>query len=514
MKNFFASFALVARENYKLDKTVVAYDRKNHRPGVLFPYLDNDIASYPYLDEFIQYSFEELGAKVRIASVGYSSNNQVLQEMHENIANNWGHAIEGLRFSFTPYTLGWTKAGERVDQTSRKQFMNDYSNFLHTYKPLLLTIKTGKTRMCAELRFRPMIYTTHDEIIASRVQDHHVIGINKHLLVSKHPHVEPVDCRITDIKDGISVFSEAPVPYSHFVVGEKLSIDTYQKIVLRILNKKTDGIHSLGIRDVYKFTNCDGYYYAVDPSFSEDGHFSALHIYPKTASRSISDYIDTTRFFLNTLLDYKADRGLQRRDKFPNSTIDDIQNVLAQLKRRSEDIRAYDTLLAQHIEDEILPIVSEFTAALLNADYPPSIFFDSGFTVDTGQIVNQGRALSLFRKLVTKEDEPITPHEERGYGAVSLSTIRGNVWRIVPVPFGTHNQDKSGIRGGKNKMNEKGLLQIQELEPRYLRPIREYQIEGVELEHVELSEAKSKFLYPGIVQQLVERPRLFTLQRI
>jgi hypothetical protein len=42
--------------------------------------------------------------------------------------------------------------------------------------------------------------------------------------------------------------------------------------------------------------------------------------------------------------------------------------------------------------------------------------------IDTGQIVNQGRAEHLFRGLTGTSGEPMTPREERGFGLVSLST--------------------------------------------------------------------------------------------
>ncbi|MDQ3239450.1 MAG: hypothetical protein M3P33_02915 [bacterium] len=42
----------------------IGFERRSHRPGVLFPYLDNDIASYPYLDTYIKLATAELGAQV------------------------------------------------------------------------------------------------------------------------------------------------------------------------------------------------------------------------------------------------------------------------------------------------------------------------------------------------------------------------------------------------------------------------------------------------------------------
>jgi hypothetical protein len=65
----------------------------------------------------------------------------------------------------------------------------------------------------------------------------------------------------------------------------------------------------------------------------------------------------------------------------------------------------------------------EHAEVILRAIAPE--LFSRDFTIDTGQIVNQGRARGLFRGLVSLDDEPMTPREERGYGQVSLSSARG-----------------------------------------------------------------------------------------
>lgn len=64
---------------------LVGYGRTNHRPGVIYPYLDNDIASYPFFLQYAKYLKEDLGARVRLSTVGYSRHNQQLQKMHEQI---------------------------------------------------------------------------------------------------------------------------------------------------------------------------------------------------------------------------------------------------------------------------------------------------------------------------------------------------------------------------------------------------------------------------------------------
>ena len=176
------------------------------------------------------------------------------------------------------------------------------------------------------------------------------------------------------------------------------------------------------------------------------------------------------------------------------------------LRDTAKNIRHNDRCAARHIEQEVIPLVQAYATALLAAGYPPAAFFERNFTIDTGQIVNQGRARHLFSGLVTLENEPMTPHEERGYGEVSISSQRGTVWRISPVPFFLQEESSQGIIGGKNVRKEKMMIQIQELDPRHLyprdkktgAPLREFYIEGAELEHISLSSGRKLLAYPGI----------------
>ena len=43
------------------ETSIITYDRKEHRNSVVFPYLDNDVGNYPYLDKFVKIMKEELG---------------------------------------------------------------------------------------------------------------------------------------------------------------------------------------------------------------------------------------------------------------------------------------------------------------------------------------------------------------------------------------------------------------------------------------------------------------------
>ena len=72
-------------QNYTDGDLLLAWDRKEHRVGVLFPYLNNDVGAYEYLDKYVDLCYKELGARTRISTVGYSRHNKELNEVHKKI---------------------------------------------------------------------------------------------------------------------------------------------------------------------------------------------------------------------------------------------------------------------------------------------------------------------------------------------------------------------------------------------------------------------------------------------
>ena len=60
LRNIISALKYTSR-NYTNDDLLLAWDRKEHRVGVIFPYLNNDIAAYPYLDEYLdEFKIKEL----------------------------------------------------------------------------------------------------------------------------------------------------------------------------------------------------------------------------------------------------------------------------------------------------------------------------------------------------------------------------------------------------------------------------------------------------------------------
>ncbi|MGW6569257.1 hypothetical protein [Streptomyces sp. NPDC054975] len=482
----------------------VARGRDAHRPGTVFPYLDNDIMSYPYLDDYLSLAGDRLGARVRISSVGYSSAAPDLVAMHHRIVQRHGDVLDGVRVSLTPYTLGWTdRAGE---DTTREQFTADMANLLRTYRPVLDALGHGAATAAMELRFPPLLGLF--PVSESMVDGHHVIAAGPHLVISTTAQTTAMQrARVVRLGAGNQpVFSTEGREYLH-LTGDGLNGSP--STVRAALAGTLDVLHERRTAQVWQFANADGPYWAVEPNFAETGRFTALHLYPRTKTREKSGYTDATRPFLNALLAFKAQRGIGRREPFPAATWADVSELLWGLAGRASALVAIDRAAARHIRESVLPLVETYTEALRAAGWPASAVFSREFTIDTGQIVNQGRGQGLFRGLVSVPDEPMTPREERGYGEVSLSSIRGTVWRIAPIPFASTGHLSVAVAGGKNTTAAVPSLVVEELDPRHLRntdratgkPLRRFKLTGAEVEHVTLDRGRSRRAFPGLLAE-------------
>jgi hypothetical protein len=516
LRNFIASFAHIARERSKDGSPIVGRLRP-HRPGTLFPYLDNDIASYPYLDEYISLVSSEFQATTRIATVGYSSLNPQLQAMHTRIVRDLSHALAGIRFSFTPYTAGWAHSGDRC-ATSRAQFMEDFANMLRTYRAFANSVGFSRQSACTELRFAPLVSISSEQLIDCVIEGRHVLRIGPHLCIESIPTgtLPPISKleRLDYANNGAPVFTNPARRYILITSDSRVRASTWQELIKQADEHNDSPDTSSKVIDLYRMSNCDGHYYVADPTFQPTGQFHALHIYPKTASRQVSGYTDATRFLLNGILQHKASRGISRREQFAGATEADVRSVIDSLYLIGLRLKQTDALAARHVSTEIIPLVEAYTEALRDADYPPATFFDRGFTVDTGQIVNQGRALPLFKGLATTSEEPMTPHEERGYGEVSWSVPRGHVWRIAPAPYDQDAALPLGATGAKNPQAERMAIRVEELDCRHLRPqeratgkpLRQYMLQGGDLEHMTYLETTQLLRFPGIVPSRLSNP--------
>ena len=473
-----------------------------HRPGVLFPYLDNDIGSYPHLDALCGLARDVLHVKLRISTVGYSSRSPHLAAMHHRIVADYGEVLDGVRLSVTPYTAGWRATGS--DPVSREQFTLDMAAMLATYRPLLDRLGHGASTAAAELRFAPLVETS--DLTDTILDGSHVLACGPHLLIGGDRHAGPLPVTTVTRLDerGQPVLSTPGRRYRH--LSSDAFGDRAGAVLDAVAGRLPERSRTMDVT-LHRLANADGDYYAADPGFHADGRFTALHLYPATATRRRSGYTDATRWLLNIILAHKAAHGLAPRDPFPAATSDDATAVIAALEATAAGLDAgIDRGAAAHIRGNVIPLAATYADALGQAGYPPGLLFSRDFTIDTGQIVNQGRARSLFRGLVSLDDEPMTPREERGYGQVSLSSARGSVWRIAPAPHEPGFLLPSATTGGKNTPTAGPCLIAEELDPPHLRPVkratgeplRRYVITGADLEHHTLDDARRLRAYPGL----------------
>ncbi|MBO1414421.1 hypothetical protein [Streptomyces sp. FH025] len=469
-----------------------------HRPGVLFPYLDNDIASYPHLDLYAELARDVLGVKMRMSSVGFSSQSAELTAMHQRLVADYGAVFDGIRFSLTPYATGFIG---KAPGTSRDQYTHDLAHALATYRPVLDRIGHGAATAAVELRFAPLVGIA--DLTDTHIDGHHVLACGPHLLIARQPGRDPIpETRIERLDDRHQPVLDQPgIRYLH-VVSDHLQPST--STVRDALNGVLAVPHTATTVRLHRLSNADGDYYSADPDFHPDGRFTALNLYPTSHTRKVSGYTDATRHFLGALLAHKAARGLGRRDPFPAATAADIDAVLSVLRARAQHLDDIDKAAAAHLRGQVLPMVSVHARALLTAGYPAAAFFSRDFSIDTGQIVNQGRAQQLFRGLAPTNGEPMTLREERGFGQASLSSVRGPIWRITPLPH-TSVPLPRGAAGRKNPPTDRPTVLIEEMDPCHLSPVmratgcklRRFRLTGVEIEHVPQAAARAALGFPG-----------------
>ncbi len=460
----------------------------------VYSYLDTDICSYPDFYNYVKYLSEDLGVPIQLSTVGYSRHNKQLQEMHEKIVKEFPEAIGGLNFSMTPYTYGWTKEAESTTLYSRQDFIKDMANAIRTYSPLIVTLGVGKELFSVALRFKPEIFVKNEPLDEGYLRGHHFIHSGPHLLFNTKENIGLETARVIGTEGRKSLFNTLPESYILVTSDTQLNTATWHSKVLEIITKYVsnllegnENMHIAAVK-LYKLENADGIYYAVDPTFDDDGHFRALHFYPQTNKRKVSGYNNAERPFLNTLLNFKKKRGIQRRAEFPNATWADVSSVIEQLKKNVKEISNYDSAHGKHIESDVLPIIESYVEVLRLSGLGPSFFFHPRFTDDTGQIVNRGRGVLHFLGLGSM-DTPITPNEERTFGLKKRETNDFG-YRLSPDP-------------AKNLTSKKDFLMFVPVDYNPMIWYTNHErtrviIEGIELQTVSFEQVYSQKLLPGI----------------
>lgn len=394
-------------QSYTDGDLLIAWDRNEHRVGVLFPYLNNDVGSYLYLDKYVDLCYKELGARTRISTVGFSRHNKELNEMHKRInSSELLFALAGVRLSISQYGRVWE---ENNNKNSLEDYEKDLANFLAIYRPYFDKFGAGSRKMCVELRYNPLAINAN--VIETVVDGKMVVATGNYLFISKE---KDVNLKIADIVDPYVhalEISEEPVIFEEYNLP--FEINSTKKLCEFI--KKNDLYYEKDV-EVYKFQNKDGYYYAIAPKITNSGNYG-FNIYPETEVRKKSGYLVTERFLLNALYTFKTTIGMNLRDSYTNASWDDVDKVIKYVEEKIEYYESKGKMdKAQYINEHILPIINVYVRALKDAHYPASCFFDSKFTIDTGTICNLGRAINYFAGLTKFVNEPLTPTHERNYG--------------------------------------------------------------------------------------------------
>ena len=421
IRNIIAAIKYAAK-NYTNDDILLAWDRQEHRVGVNFPYLDNDIGGYIYLDKFTELCYKELGIRTRISTVGYSKHNKKLNDMHNKIcSSDLLLTLAGVRLSISQYGRAWE---DNIENASLEEYKKDIINFLKIYKKYYNYFGSGSRKMCVEIRYNPLVENSN--VIVTDYKNHMVISTGNYLFISDDTNINLNESHITNPYKHSLELSEEPNLFSEYQLDVEISneedLTKYLDNNDLVLKRKLD---------LYLFCNRDGIYYSFDPKISDTGNYG-FNIYPITDKRKKSGYLITERFLLNSIYEFKRRRGLNLRSIYTNSTWNDVYEVLDICKNIGEEyLKENKKDKYNYINEHILPLVTTYVDALKEAGYSSDCFFDSKFTIDTGTICNLGRAISLFKGITSYINEPLTPTHERNYGRYCSTMKQENyVWKL------------------------------------------------------------------------------------
>lgn len=424
-------------------------EQRKDRPGVIYAYLDNDPAAYPHLDDMIKWLHEDLGVKVRIATVGYSRHNLVIQQMHERISEHLIDGLAGLRLSFSPYTYGWTSMAEGRGDASREEFEQDAAALLSTYRTLFINHK-GRKGACTELRFRPLIDTAPVEV--STIEGRLMIRCESYLVLQ----AEPDDLPVANITDAKSHSNDLDVMGSRCYVvraESKFLESNAGELGKAIANSSAlpAQVYDFYQGLLHRLRNDDGEYFSVDAERTPKGVFSKF-FYPHVGTRPKAGMIDGERYHLNAMLEARLE------DKC--SSWDDVESLLNGLLAKATSLEGIDAGAAKYIRTEVVDLLQSYVRVLKIADFPSTAYFDKEQSVDTGHICNLGRAYSEYKTIASRPDLPLTPKHERAFGPTGELAEEGIAWRLAVTP-----QDSAkNARGERNAYQEHPSILIEKLD--------------------------------------------------
>ena len=482
----------VFSDEFKMPQFGLLGTQRNDRPGVIYCYLDNDPSSYPHLDDLIQWFYEDLGVTVRIATVGYSRRNIIIQNMHQRISKHLMNGIAGIRLSFSAYTHGYTNALN----TSRHEFELDTAEFLDTYRNTFLSQNKGRKTACIELRFKPLVVSQDVRVL--NYDGRIIIRSGSYLVIQQNTDDLEKNASICDPHDHGKKLSANGTPC--FIIRAKAEIleNTWESLVQSILSDNTLSsshfVKEIGL--LHHLNNEDGEYYAVNAERNSQG-VHAKFFYPLTECRPNSGMIDGERYHLNMLL------ALSKQEL--DQSWNDFDKLIEMLSKTANRVDLYDTVETQYIRKEIIDLVKSYARVLQYANYPSNVYFDKNLSVDTGHICNLGRAYHEYKAIASRANLPLTPDHERAFGTNGELAEEGIAWRIAITP-NSMTTTAANARGVRNQYKDKPMILIEKLDlsmtaTSHGQAQEKYFLAGDTSTHFTLQDMKHFPLIPGIKQQ-------------
>jgi len=373
--------------------------QKSYKPGVIFPYLDNDIGSYMYLPDYLV-AMASLGVRVRTSTIGWSRKNSSLNEMHSYIVRNCRHMLAGVRFSLTSYSAGWV--------SNREEFLLDFINSIRTYRPLMgLKDEDGNEGACIDVDFKPEVIPCKVELYSTRGMDV-IRGKNYYVISKAGTHSEEAWLMIEtndtpDVLRCLNDFCNSGVCESKVIHGK--------------LNH---------------LKNEDGSYYGFYPDLSRD-ITDGIFFFPKSQRRNGG--ILNACWPLREFEDYIKSSGEQM------ATYDDAIRLC--LKFVSGN--ALDLERNEHLAKTFVPMFKGLCRVLDALEFPPCSLFDRKVIRDRGIIRNSGRAFYEFRNIVSCPNIMVVPEP------LLCSSEYDLVWRIFPTMIFDATQNDAVI-GKKSRV--------------------------------------------------------------
>jgi hypothetical protein len=403
--------------------------RLAHKAGVIFPYLDNDILSYPRLSAFCATLAADFNVAVRLTTVGF---NPDLTHLRQSVAAVFASSyLSGLRVSVTPYAWGY-----RLGGAARAKYWGDLAETLNLARPQLSRLGCGKDRFCVEFRSPPAIHTAPVEITRGGAR----VACGAYALVAAGDLTTLPLSRVRRVVQNRAELTGATLD-ARLTVGDK----ELRRGVAR------------------RFCNADGPYVFFDAEGIARPGRRPVGFYLPAPGRC-GGVFDCSRPLLDALLlGRERTRGI--------ASVGERVRARAEILERTSD--------GVFPGSEYAELATGTLEAIGRAGLEPFLP-EHNFLVDTGPIVNQGRAHQLFAGLSRAPNVPVTPGEERGYGAVSVNSARPAVWRLAPVAEEPHASENQVVPhrtpGWRNRVGSGGsrraAVKLERLDG-WLRPVGE-----------------------------------------